>query len=128
MEKATRTQKVKDHVKKHKGVYIAGTAGVAVGATAAIVFTKSNIQIVDSCKVTLFQWKSPTVNNVQLVRRGHPGYRIQCNETGESFASIRRTAEALGLNRSHIQEHLKGARESVNGFTFQNLGEATRVA
>ena len=124
MEEATRTQKVKDHLKKHKGVYIAGTAGFAVGATAAIVFTGGNIQIVDSCKVTLFKWKSPTVNNVQLVSRTNPAKAVQCLETGEVFASQTRAAELLGISKSALSKHLNGRSTHVGGLHFQRLTDA----
>ena len=124
MEKTTRTQKVKDHVKKHKGVYIAGTAGVAVGATAAVVLTKSNIQIVDSCKVTLLQWKSPTVNTVQLVSRTNASNAVQCLETGEVFASQNRAADLLGISKSALSKHLNGLRPHASGLHFQRLTDA----
>ena len=124
MEEATRTQKVKDHFKKHKGVYIAGTAGVAVGATAAIVLTRSNIQIVDSCKVTLLQWKSPTVNTVQLVSRTNASKAVQCLETGEVFASQNRAADLLGISKSALSKHLNGLRPHASGLHFQRLTDA----
>lgn len=37
MEEATRTQKVKDHFKKHKGVYIGVGIGVTVGVAGTLL-------------------------------------------------------------------------------------------
>lgn len=126
-----RLEKIKTHVKENKVVYIVGASCLATGAAigGAIVYLKFNGGNVDgSVAVTQgLAYKSPvTITNttiVELVRRGHPGYKIQCMTTGEEFASIRRAADMLGINRNDLQEHLRGLRPVVNGMTFQNLGE-----
>lgn len=67
----------------------------------------------------------PIQNNitVALVRRGHPGNQILCNQTGEVFASQMRAAKANGISPSSLSEHLRGLKDDVNGLTFENLGE-----
>ena len=60
----------------------------------------------------------------QLKRRGHPGYVVRCNETGETFASQNRAAETLGVSPSALSLHLRGDRQRAGGYTFTKLGEA----
>lgn len=125
MEEATRTQKVKDHFKKHKGVYI----GVGVGLTAGVVIgtAASNTSVVNINVQKLFNWKTSdvttNVTNVQVVRRASPGKTIFCPDTGEQWASISRAAEVLGVSRSAIQNHLAGKTPNVLGLTLKNLGD-----
>jgi hypothetical protein len=126
--KAMNVKEVKDkvvaHVQEHKEAWIAGGACFAVGLGAGVaVGGPQLIQIVDAFN---FKYKSPTTTQIinMLVRRGHPGFVIRCNETGEVYASQRRAAEALGINRGNLWSHLQGERPSVDGHTFTNLGEA----
>lgn len=127
-----RIQKIKNHLQENKAVYITGGVCLAVGAVGGVLLSQQvNVkQVVDAWN---FKYKSPTTNNVtQLVvapsRRMHPGYVIQCNETGETTSSIRRMADIMGLSRVQIQKHLTGDLENVAGFTFNNLGEAGAAA
>lgn len=113
--------KIVTHVKDHKWIYIAGAGSFVAGVLVA----PKQIVIVDALKG--IQWRSPAANTVTavLARRGHPGYIIQCNETGETFASIARAAEAYGINRPNLTSHLNGRLDQVGGHTFTNLGEAS---
>ena len=120
-----RYEAVKDHVKKHKGAYIGVGLGVLVGLVTGALATRQ-IKISQSANNVGFVWK-PTNNleqNILLVRRGHPGNIIKCLETGETFASQNRTAEAMGLNASELSEHVRGLRGDVGGYHFEKIGEA----
>lgn len=123
-QKVSKRERVVNHLKEHKTTYICAAAGAVVGAAVGVVVgssMKSPEAVVETKGIF---YKSP-VNITQIVeRRGHPGYVIMCNETGEQFASIRRTAKLLGLNPSHISEHLKDLRPDVKGLTFTLIGEA----
>ena len=121
--------KFTEHVKKHKTVYIsvgvgltAGMVGGLIGYSMASRYGEIGNQVVVK---QILPIKSPITNTVNqnLVRRGHPGFRILCNETGEEFASIRRASEVMGIDRSRLMDHLKGAAEHAGGFHFTNLGE-----
>lgn len=125
MEEATRTQKIKGHFKKHKVVYIGVGVGVAIGATATLVVCsgKTGNQAVQ--KVTALKTGNITQNvvQVQMVRPGPKSFVVQCLETQATWPSIRQAAKDTGLNASDISQHLKGARDTVGGFTFIKLDE-----
>lgn len=121
----SKIDKIRTHISENKVAYIAGVAGVGVGAVlVGGMFYGRQIIINDSLNVSV---NSPKTNIVvaNLTRRGHPGNIIRCVETGEVFASQRRAAEALGLNRIDIYKMLKGELDNVKGLSFENLGEAS---
>ena len=60
----------------------------------------------------------------QLKRRGHPGYVVRCNETGETFASINRAATMNDISPSTIRNQICGRIPNAKGLTFTKLGEA----
>lgn len=118
--------KFTDHVENHKVAYISAGAGVVVGVTATLILTKTGAGNTAIQKVVAFKTGDITQNVIQqLTRRGHPGIVVKCNETGEVFASINRAAEVMKVSRRGLQTHLQGLKDSVGGFTFEMLGEAT---
>ena len=127
MEKKTIGQKVKGHFKKHKDKYIVGgvciTAGVVIGVVVSKGGRSESDDVITNVKGVFI--KSPVTTNVHLERRGHPGNVIRCNETGEIFASQRRAAEAMGVSRMALNNQLSGKVDSVKGYTFEKLGEAS---
>ena len=121
----SKIDKIRTHISENKNVYIAAGVGVTVGAVlVGGMFYGRQVIINDSLNVSV---NSPKTNIViaNLTRRGHPGNIIRCVETGEVFASQRRAAEALGLNRIDIYKMLKGELDNVKGLSFENLGESS---
>jgi hypothetical protein len=120
-----RLDKIKTHLKENKTAYIVGAAGVVAGAVVGgvvvYIVAKSNTASIS----TEIHGNENVVTNivVNLQRRMHPGYKVACNETGEVFASINRTAEVMGLSPRRVSEQLRGLIPDVNGHTFVNLGE-----
>jgi len=125
---ATKTSKIKKHLKNHKEAYIFGGGGILIGAMVggAFVLTRvtGNVAIVDSLK--LINWKSLHVSKtiqVALPHRGHPGFVIANNKTGEVWGSIRKAAEEIGCDPGMLRKHLEGLIPDINGQTYTNLGE-----
>ena len=127
-----KTDKIKKHFKDHKEAYITGGVCLVVGAAVTYLVIKQD-QILESDEtvslINNFQglfYKSPITNDITqlVVRRGHPGFLIQCNETKTIFASINQAAKEMGLNAGNLSSHLHGKNPHVGGFTFTNLGEA----
>lgn len=131
------TKAVKTHVTKHKTAYLVGGSFAAgVGACALYVYLTKNdvtgdvingdLNVEDYfntvSKISGVNYK-PTINVSNLVARGHRGYEILCNETGESWASIRRAAEVAGVNPGKMASHLKGESPDIFGKTYTNVGE-----
>lgn len=118
-------ERIKAHLREHQTVYIVGGVLFVSGVAVGVICSSNSAQSVTT-KV-FGNWKSSvTVNNIieqQLVRRGHPGFKIRCVQTGEEFASISRAAKMLDVSRKGIQDYLKGEASDVKGLTFQNLGE-----
>lgn len=98
-------RRVSTHVKEHKNTYL----GVGGGAVAGIVIShRSGLkQTIGSFNI---MYRSTATNIVvtNVTRRGHPGYKIVNNVTGEAAASIRRMAELDGRSRSFIKANTDG--------------------
>jgi hypothetical protein len=117
-------EQVKIHLKEKKWVYISGAGLFLAGAAAGLAFGQDGIQKIELLNIKI---ASPdnTQNIVVLARRGHPGYKIVCNETGESAASITRMAQLHGIDRMMLSKHLRFPEKfpDINGVTYTNLGE-----
>ena len=124
-------EKLKGHFKKYQHVYIlAGVILVSVGAGVLIgrsINARKMIKIIGDGAVSLIDSQidtamiSPTVN-IHLERRGHPGYLVQCLETGEVFASQNRAADVFGFARTQMSNHLNARTPDIKGLHFQRLG------
>lgn len=126
-----RIEKIKQHFSENRNAYIAGSVCLIVGVAGGVFINRqlSVKQIVDMANI---KYKSPTTNNViQLVippsRRMHPGFLTICKETNEITASVRSMAKLKGVNLGHLQQHLNGVRDNVNGLHFETIGEAANT-
>jgi len=122
-----RIQRIKDHVRENRMTYLVGGACFVIGASGTLAVTGLPGKVNASQRIISWKPENVTQNIIQttvLARRGHPGYVVKCNETGELFASISRAAEMLGVDRSGIRRQLKGESPHVEGYTFTKLGEA----
>ena len=120
-------KKIKDHFDNNRVAYISAVVGVAIGVGGTLVVVNSTAGNAAIQKVIAFKTGDITQNVIQqLARRGHPGVVVRCLETGETFASIRRTSEVMDISRTALRKHLNGLKDSVGGFTFEIIGEATK--
>ena len=117
--------KIKKHLSDNKVAYVSGGVGILVGAAGMmIVGSASDIKAVQEVFAPL-SWK-PTITQTQittLIRRGHPGNLIMCDQTGVQFASQNHAAELMNLSPTNLSQHLNGKQPSVGGFTFTKTGE-----
>jgi hypothetical protein len=108
------------HVRDNKATYMVGAGMFGAGL---IIRSRPELkQVIGSFNV-MYKSDMTNVTVTQLARRGHPGYMIKCVDTGETYASIRRACEAMGLNRVEMYKHLQGEMPNVRGHIFENLGE-----
>lgn len=122
-----RIEKAKTHLRENWKYYAVGGGCLIIGAVVgAIAYRGRSIGNVNVRQNIAY--KSPvTVENiteVHLVRRGHPGNVIRCNETGEVFASQKRAADLLKINQGEISRNVRGLQPNAGGLTFSVLGEA----
>ena len=127
-------EEVKKHIANHKRAYIIAGAVVgvaAVGVGGYILGTKTVpreletlTKIEPKISQSGFVWKSPPTINITVEALGDPGNIIQDVTTGTIYASQRQAADALGVYPSRVSEHLKGAREHIDGHKLINLGKA----
>ncbi len=106
--------KVKHHIQDHQNVYLAAGSGLIVGA-----LLRGRVPEVKQT-IGSFNYKSTTTNVVTttLERRGHPGFKIQNNKTGEIVASLNRMAEVDQISRTLIRKNMLGESS-----LYTNLGE-----
>lgn len=128
MEKKTVGQKMKGHLKKHKGKYIVG-GSLAVGVGVGVYLGNKgiiNLQLVNTGAVTQNQYIDKSINI--LSRRGHAGNVVRCIETGETFASQNRAAELLGLSSTKLSRHINGKLENVEGLHFEKIDDFNKAS
>lgn len=122
--------KLKEHIVKHKEVYIASGICFFAGFTIAIMRGKrAELQRgSDGLIVTThpFNFLTNRSTNILIVNqkegRGHPGYLIRCLEDNSVYPSQEQAAEAMKVYPSVISGHLKGKIADVHGFHFERLG------
>lgn len=122
-----RIEKIKIHFVENKDRYITGVSCLVVGAIGTLAFTQRVAVSQQAQNIALLNWKPfnflQQTTIVQLPARGHRGIVVVRDKTGTPYASIHEAADALGISRYNLSQHLRGLQDSVNGETFTNLGE-----
>jgi hypothetical protein len=127
-----RIEKIKQHIRDNREIYIAAGAGLVAGAGITLLITRgrhAGIQGVpgtaeNSVFVRPFNFLSPNTILTVFERegRGHPGYIIQCLETGETFPSQVQAANVMNIPETLLSAHLRGKFPDVDGLHFERLG------
>ena len=113
--------KVKDHLARHRVVYISGAALTLGMGAGYILASKTGVSI---RPVQVLTWKSKQTIEVFIEALGDPGNIIQDTTTGTIYASQGQAARELGINPARLSEHLKGKTDNVLGHVFTKLGKA----
>lgn len=125
--------KVVDHVKKHKTIYISGGVVVIAGITYAIMRSKPRplwrgvepTSVVKSANTaSQFFTNKSTINMITVLERdgrGHPGWPVQNLETKQVFLSQRQAAEAFNISPGNLSSHLNGKFPNANGLHFERV-------
>ena len=121
-----RLNKIKNHLKNNKKVYIAVGATFVVTAVTTYLVTSRMKVSQTAVNAAMVNWK-PTINQNQIVidlaARGHRGFAIFNRNNHDVYGSIGEAAEKLGVSRTTITNHLKGLIDNINGNVLVNLGE-----
>lgn len=110
--------KIKQHFKDHKELYI----GLAIGVVTMALLIKGDV--IKNSTLINSPYKSKIIE-INLERRGHPGNIVKCIQTGEMFASQRRAADLLELNPSEVSKQIRGLVPEAGGYTFELIGLAS---
>lgn len=129
MAQREKIEKIKQHFRDNKKVYIAiGTTAVVTAAGAVLLVKYNNVKVTQKASQNALVNYKPTIHQEQIVQviippRGNSGNAIQCDQTHVIFPSQNFGAKDMGLNPSELSKHLNGLKDSVNGFTFTKLTE-----
>ena len=118
-DELTKFEKVKQHLKENKKVYLIGGITGAGCFAAGFLLRPQVVNVVDAFN---FKYKSPTTTTVITVlerRACKEPIPIRCVDTGEVFASIRRAGDVLDIPRQLIADQMRGKIPSANGFRFE---------
>lgn len=125
----TQREKIKQHFRDNKKVYIGTAVGVLVGAASAVLILKyNNVKVTQQASQNALVNYKPTIHQEQIVMmelppRGHRGFAILNDKTGEVYGSLRNAAEKIGCSTTVLRDHLNGLHDDVFGNTYTNLGE-----
>ncbi len=115
---------IRKHFRDNKKVYLAGTAGVVIGAGVAYVGLQ-NKALVGIRPIQVLTWKSKQTVEVFIEALGDPGNIIQDTTTGVVYASQGQAARELDLTASDVSKHLAGKTNHVKGHIFEKIGKAS---
>ena len=115
--------KIKDHIKKHKELYIGIGVGTVVATAAAVLYfgTRSG-----NPSITAGDKSTNLINStlVNFVERSTPSKPIHLVGTNLYFDSIHEAARHTGLDRSSISKNVNGLVDDVKGSVFELLEKA----
>jgi hypothetical protein len=130
---------ITNHVKRHKVAYSFG-AGVAIAGITCVIMrgvysqhigrsigmpAQGSIGVLGVSDVNIrplsFFSRQNVVTVIEANRQGPPSWVVRCKETLDIFPSQNAAAKEMGLARYHLSDHLNGARDHVNGFTFERI-------
>jgi hypothetical protein len=117
-----RIEKIKQHFKDNKVVYIVGVGCTTLGAVSTLAIVSS--PLVSNRLIQVLTYKSNQTLEVFIEALGDPGNIIQDTTTGIIYASQNQAAKELGVLPSRISEHLQGKLPNVKGHTLTKLGKA----
>jgi hypothetical protein len=125
-------ERIRSHVERHQVAYSVSLAGITCfimkGRCASFPRSLVDVGLPSGATIirplAFFSSQKIQMNTVAVIARdgrGHPGYIVQCKETGDIFLSQGGGAVWAGVSDRHMSRHLNGALPDVNGFTFERF-------
>lgn len=123
-------ESAKEHIKRHKAVYICVAVGVtSAGITYLIMRSVATQPISSSVTGTAGSsvtgtGKKVVISNVSFIsadRKGPPSWVVRCKETGIIFTSQRAAALAMNIEESNLSKHLNGLQASAENYHFERI-------
>jgi hypothetical protein len=120
-----RIEKVKNHIREHKEVYLAAAGGAFVGAVGVLLLRDSPAMI-SIKEIMNFKYKSPTtaISQIILPALGDPGNVVEEIESHTFFNSQGLYGRLHGIKPSEVSRHLRGELPDLNGKHLRVVGKA----
>jgi hypothetical protein len=126
----SKIDKIKQHIKDNKKIYIGTATIVVVGIAAFVLGRKSVKRTIVTSELSIFNEIDGDYNTLisntyqQTVSKygyplGRPGKPVFNVDTGRDYASESYAAIDVGVSQKMMSDHLHGKRESVNGKQFK---------
>jgi hypothetical protein len=130
VQKPTKWERVKDHFRENRNIYLAG--GVCLVAGAVLGYSLKDEGDVfaleaagDMALGDMDKSTHNTTNNV-TVNMGGPMHKIvKNNSTGEVFESVTAAAESAGVSISSMSKHINGHTDHIFGDEYEIVGIGT---
>ncbi len=107
-----RIEKIKNHVRENKVVYIASGAGFVVGGLSVLVLKSRPTQIINTVAPVI----APIFNNTNNVTLGGYAHKVvKCLETGQLWESVTKAADDIGTTLPTLSKVLNGHTDHFDG-------------
>lgn len=122
--------RVRAHFERNKKRYyvvsIVGVAGITLlivrGRTIGVASSIPNgSEMIINRPFTFFSNRTDIVTVIEREGRGHPGYRILCDETRETWDSQIKAATAVGTLPIYMSKHLRGELPHIYGKHYRRI-------
>lgn len=129
-QKPTWWERVKNHFRENRSLYLAGGVCLAAGAVIGYSLKSEGDDFAleaagDINFGELDKSTHNTTNNV-MVNMGGPMHKIVKNtSTGEVFESVTDAAESAGVSVSTMSKHINGHTDHIYGDEYEIIGVGT---
>ena len=121
------TERIKNHLKKHRTTYVTGGICLVVGAVLYKMINDTTNTSVGSgqnnSQTGLINYWFNHSTVIEMPATGHRGELIFCEETKTLYPSQNAAAKELGINQANISQCLRGIKSHYQGLHFHSLGE-----
>jgi hypothetical protein len=121
---------IREHVERHKVVYSVGAIVVVAGITYLImkgrtIGVASSIpngsEMITNRPFTFFSNRTNIITVLEREGRGHPGFRILCDETGQTWDSQIKAAADAGTHPIYMSKHVRGEMSDIHGKHYRRI-------
>lgn len=130
VQKPTKWERVKNHFRENRKVYLAGgvclVVGVALGYSLKDEGDDVKMEALGDINFgELDKSTHNTTNNVTVNMGGHMHKIVKNTSTGEVFESVNAAAESAGVPRTVMSRHINGHTDHVSGDIYEIIGIGT---
>jgi hypothetical protein len=121
----TRIERIKQHLKDNKKVYLIGagclTAGYLLRGVSSPDVVQTFTNSTDNVAAVINRSKNVDVVIKYLNTRNYVANPVRCLETGEEWASQIEAAIAKAINPAILSQHLNNKLAHANGLHFERV-------